>query len=294
MTGGDRALATVVAQWGVLKQCKPISGGSISAAFHVLVDSPVGRQQALLVKRNDRSFEDNFRCEAAGLERLAATKTIAVARPMKVTVIGSFAYLVCQWIETGDQNQFESLGHQLAQLHRATVGTRIGLEHDNYLGSARQINTPTNAWVDFVSQHRIGYQLRWGVDQGVIDQPLRRKIESLIPRLRQCLAGRDESTSLLHGDLWRGNYLFNESGHPTLIDPAVYYGCREAEFGMLLLLGGCPQSFYDAYQGQWPMPAGWQQRVKVYVLYHLLNHLNLFGTGYENQCRNVVNEILRG
>jgi fructosamine-3-kinase len=109
----------------------------------------------------------------------------------------------------------------------------------------------------------------------------------------QLLAGRDPQTSLLHGDLWSGNYLCDCEDRPVVIDPAVYYGCREAEFGMLRLFGSCPDDFYESYMETFPLPGGWQHRVSVYVLYHLLNHLNLFGSGYHDQCKRLAAEILR-
>ena len=140
----------------------------------------------------------------------------------------------------------------------------------------------------------MGYQLRWGVDRGGIDGGLRRSLEELIAKLPEILEGRDDETSLLHGDLWSGNYLAAEDGRPVIIDPAIYHGCREAEFGMLRLFGGCPETFYEAYRAAWPLPDGWQRRTNVYVLYHLLNHLNLFGGGYAGSCRETAAEILRG
>ena len=106
------------------------------------------------------------------------------------------------------------------------------------------------------------------------------------------LAGRDDQTSLIHGDLWSGNYLCDSEGGPVIIDPAVYYGCREAEFGMLKLFGSCPNEFYEAYDDVFPRRDGCQRRTDVYVLYHLLNHLNLFGRGYLDHCRQVAAEVL--
>jgi len=97
---------------------------------------------------------------------------------------------------------------------------------------------------------------------------------------------------LLHGDLWSGNYLFDTDGNPAIIDPAVYYGCREAEWGMIKWFGGCPAAFERGYQTEWPMPDGWQRRSDIYMLYHQLNHLNLFGSGYADGCRRTAAQIL--
>jgi fructosamine-3-kinase len=192
----------------------------------------------------------------------------------------------------------ERFGRGLAKLHRTTLHRsdqreRIGWETDNFLGSAKQINTSTEDWPSFVAEHRIGYQLRWAVDQGLADQSLVGDCETLIGRMDSLLSGRENATSLLHGDLWSGNYLARQDGTPVLIDPAVHYGCREAEFGMLKLFGGCSDAFYRAYDDEFSLADGWQNRVNVYVLYHLLNHLNLFGHGYLSQCRQVAGDVLR-
>lgn len=202
--------------------------------------------------------------------------------------------LIMEWIERGSARaaNFPEFGRQLASLHRTTLGDAIGLDHDNFLGASPQINRPCDSWPQFVAEHRIGFQICRAIDGGLASDRLRRDVEKVIASIDELLAGREDRTSLLHGDLWSGNYWFDETGRPVWIDPAVYRGCREAEFGMIRLFGGCPAEFYDAYQDSLPMPDGWQRRTSVYVLYHLLNHLNLFGSGYLSQCQTVAAEIL--
>lgn len=251
-----------------------------------------GGCERLFVKTNQKEFYENFCCEVDGLKRLADAATIRGPKPLGVGISGDVAFLVMQWIEIGRISDFEAFGVQLAQLHYRTASRRIGLEQNNFLGATPQDNTPTESWVRFVQDRRIGFQLRRAVDRHLIDAINAKAVESVIDSLPETLRGRDESTSLLHGDLWSGNYLFDHQGQAVLIDPAVYYGCREAEFGMLLLYGGCPQSFYDAYNNQWPLPSGWHDRCQVYVLYHLLNHLNLFGQAYLADCGRVARTIL--
>ena len=272
----------------------PVGGGCISEAMRVVVRNATGDEPTLFVKSNHREMLDNFQCEAAGLRELAAAETVRVPQPIAVGEGGGRALLVTTWIESGrrDAEFFSRFGRQLAALHQATRGTRIGWQRDNYLGTARQPNEARTSWAEFVADQRIGYQLRWAIDQGLADGRLARDGQRIIDRMPELLQGRDEETSLLHGDLWSGNYLCDSSGAVVIVDPAVYYGCREAEFGMLRLFGGCPAEFDQAYQDQWPMPGGWQRRASVYVLYHLLNHLNLFGRGYAGQCRQVAAEIL--
>lgn len=253
-----------------------------------------GTARSLFVKSNDASLLDNFQCESDGLTRLSEPKVIGVPVPVAVGVVDREAYLVTNWIdqEPIDNDFFVRLGKSLADLHRVTLGSQIGLNRDNYLGAARQINDPLVSWPQFFAVNRIEFQLRWGVDQGLADRSLRRDCQQIIESIDPILDGRDNATSLLHGDLWSGNYLCGPDGRPLVIDPAVFHGCREAEFGMLKLFGSCPKSFYDAYNERFPLPAGWQRRVEVYVLYHLLNHLNLFGRCYLDQCRSLAASIL--
>ncbi len=255
-------------------------------------------------------------------KRQTDTKTAA-----GITIACGNAWLVSQWITpdaslpaAASTNQpdsqtdcfFARFGRRLAAMHRATTGRRIGLHRDNYLGPANQINligqatspeyTHTGSfqnpaaelgWTDFVAQCRLGTCLGRAIDDGVASDRLKQAVEKIVDRLPDLLSGRSDETSLLHGDLWSGNYLPAADQTPVLIDPAVYYGCREAEFGMLRLYGNCPSEFYDAYQEAWPMPSGWQRRTKVYVLYHLLNHMNLFGSGYLNQSEQTAESILQ-
>lgn len=293
-------LAEVLSPWGRVRSCREVGGGCISAAFEVTLDheragEPPGDR--LFVKRNARSFLDNFQCEADGLRRLASVGAIGVPEPFQAAATQNHAWLVTAWIDTaGDRRKdagfYETFGARLAELHRRTRGETIGLQHDNWLGAARQINRSMSTWNEFVQVNRLGVQLRWAVDQGHADTRLRQDIETIIERVPELLQGREEATSLLHGDLWSGNLLCSAAGDPVIVDPAVYYGCREAEFGMIRLFGGCPQAFYRAYEEVAPFPDGSHRRIDVYVLYHLLNHLNLFGSGYAASCRDVASRLL--
>ena len=271
-----------------------VGGGCISDAKRVLIQTAAGKQ-TLFVKCNDASFIDNFQCESVGLGELTSANAIRVPRPIAVGVFDRRSWLIIEWLNRAPKpaNFFQTFGLRLAELHRATLGSSIGADSDNYLGAAVQPNPPSDNWADFFAQHRIGYQIRWAADQGFCDSTLRCDCETITNRMGDLLDGRPDETCLLHGDLWSGNYLCDDNGEPVVIDPAAYRGCREAEFGMLRLFGSCPQEFYEAYQSQWPMSDRWEQRADVYILYHLLNHLNLFGRGYHDQCRKLAMQILR-
>ncbi|MGI9472267.1 MAG: fructosamine kinase family protein [Rubripirellula sp.] len=289
------AISTLIGdQWFVTEQ-RRVGGGCISDAHRVTVKDSQGQQVCWFMKSNDTTFLDNFQAECNGLKKLSEAQAIRVPCPAAVGEAAGRAWLVAEWVEPGVRGSdfFQRFGRSLAELHRCTSGTRIGLDRDNYLGAARQVNGSTPNWVEFVATHRLSFQVQWASDQRLADQDLIRDCERVMVRLDSVLEGRSARTSLLHGDLWSGNYLCDAAGNPIILDPAVYHGCREAEFGMLRLFGSCPPQFYEAYQEEFPLPAGWQRRVNVYVLYHLLNHLNLFGRGYHDQCRTLAAQILR-
>lgn len=290
-----QALRTLIPTVTDVIATQPVGGGCISDAQQISVRDETGQTRLLFVKTNAASFLDNFQAEWDGLVRLSEPCAIGVPKPIAVGEVDNLAWLVTEWIaqSTRGGDFFAKFGSRLAQLHESTRGRRIGLDRDNYLGSAPQLNSPRDNWVEFFADQRIGFQLRWAVEQGMSDSALRVDCERIVQTMDQLLDGSEVQTTLLHGDLWSGNYLCDSAGEPTIIDPAIYYGSREAEFGMLRLFGSCPSVFYDSYLETFPLPGGWQRRVSVYVLYHLLNHLNLFGTSYLDQCRALAAQILR-
>lgn len=289
---------------------RPLSGGCISDVFAVGIrcEDPdswsaleglhAGEPDAqLVIKRNSADLVSNFRCEQEGLLAIAESGTIRVPEVYAVDVVGDHAYLVMERIEIGrsgsSQQRFSSFGRKLALFHQATTGDEIGWPTDNFLGAAHQPNGTCETWSEFVATRRIGFQIKWASDQGLADRTMKLDCDKIVSEMEQLLSGHDEPTSLLHGDLWSGNYLFDSDGQPVLIDPAVYRGCREAEWGMIKWFGNCPKEFDQAYEDERPMADGWRRRVGVYLLYHQLNHLNLFGSSYADACRRTASEILR-
>lgn len=221
--------------------------------------------------------------EANGLRTLAAAKTVRV--PEVIHVGDSF--LVLEYIERGRSGPrfMEIFGRQFAELHRSSDAS-FGFFEDNLIGRTPQRNLPRGeSWVDFYWTHRLEPQIRWAADKGGDLGALPGQLEVRLPGL---LAGSEEAPALLHGDLWGGNFMCGADGQPVLIDPAAYYGHREADLGMTYLFGGFSPAFYAAYEEAHPLPPQANERIPVYMLYHVLNHFNLFGGGYLSQARSIM------
>jgi fructosamine-3-kinase len=295
------ALAAILAEElnAELSTVQPVGGGDISQAARVEAGG-----RAYLVKWHSRppqpqpGWLEMFEAEAAGLALLASAQAVRVpvVYGHGAAQAGAVpAYIVMEWIERGSRyaalldqrTASEALGRQLAALHRATAPA-YGLDHGNYCGATPQDNRWLPTWIEFYGQRRLGFQMELAGRQGLMPTERRRRLERLIDRLDRWI---DESAcrpSLLHGDLWGGNWLVDAAGQPVLIDPAVTYGEREAELAMCRLFGGFPADFFAAYDAAWPPAPGRDERVPLYQLYHLLNHLNLFGEGYGGQVDGIL------
>lgn len=270
---------------------RSLSGGCINNVWQVVLRD--GRQ--VLVKTNRQAPSDLFEREAEGLSALRKGSAIRVPEPIISGCLPNDdgIYLVTEWIERGKSSTsfFERFGEQLASLHRDSHGERFGFDHDNYLGSTPQPNKWRASWIDFFAEQRLRYQLDLATRKGIATGELIQQTEWLIAHLSDWLEAADELPTLIHGDLWSGNYLVDDTGAPALIDPAVYYGHREAELAMTYLFGGFQGEFYEAYQRTWPLTTGWEQRLEIYKLYHLLNHLNLFGSSYLGGCLQTLRQL---
>ena len=175
-------------------------------------------------------------------------------------------------------------------MHRHTQD-RFGWHRDNTIGSTPQPNEKNSDWVVFWQQQRLGFQLELAAQNGIADS-LREQGQRLIEVLPSFFSNYRPAPSLLHGDLWSGNYAMDTAGHPVIYDPAVYYGDREADLAMTELFGSLPQQFYSAYEEAWPIDAGYSVRKTLYNLYHILNHFNLFGGGYSSQAGHMIKSLL--
>ncbi|MGF1575029.1 MAG: fructosamine kinase family protein [Cyanophyceae cyanobacterium] len=253
-----------------------VGGGSINQAYQLITTS--GR--SYFVKCNQASQVEMFEAEKAGLRELAQAQRIRIPAVICSGIVNDTAYLVLEYISLGSGNSqtADRLGQQLAELHR-TSKPHYGWDRANTIGSTPQLNPWSEDWISFYRDHRLGYQLRLARRQGLGGSwiPM---LERLMENLGSLFEDYTPKASLLHGDLWGGNWGADEAGDPVLFDPAVYYGDRETDLAMTELFGGFPQDFYRSYHESYPLDPGYEKRKHLYQLYHLLNHLNLFGGSY--------------
>lgn len=223
--------------------------------------------------------------EAHGLRALAATNTIRIPTVVFACEANGNqpAIVLSEWIENdGHPPDQARLGEQLAALHRCT-GTAYGLDRDNFIGGTPQCNGWLDDWIAFFRDRRLLPQIELAGQNGLLPPRRRQALERVVSRLADWLSGVPHVPSLIHGDLWSGNVIAGPGGTPALIDPAISYSDREAELAFTELFGGFSPRFYAAYQAVWPLDPGYRDRRDLYNLYHLLNHLNLFGEGYGAQ-----------
>jgi protein-ribulosamine 3-kinase len=234
-----------------------------------------------------KKFPSMFRAEASGLKLLRKTEAIEIPAVVSVGEDDDNQFILLDFIEQGPQarSYWKQLGAGLATLHKAT-STTFGLDHENYIGSLRQFNTPNKSWIDFFIHQRLEVQLKMAVDSGLAGPQMVNSFEKLYPKLNSLLS--EEKPALLHGDLWSGNIITSGTGEPCLIDPAVYYGCREVDLAITKLFGSFPTEFYHAYDQTFPLIPDYEDRFDIYNLYPLLVHLNLFGS----QCKSPITGIL--
>ena len=264
-----------------------VTGGSINECY--CWPAAAG---AMFVKVAPPEARAMFAAEAAGLAELERAHAVRVPRVLASGHTQRAAFLALEWIEVGvpGPDCEARLGRELAALHAVTA-PRFGWVRDNTIGRTPQANLWTADWVEFVRERRLRPQLKLAHANGfgaLLGAPGERLLQAL-PRL---LAGHRPAASLLHGDLWGGNWLLSMAGEPVIFDPAVYYGDREADLAMTRLFGGFGGAFYRAYQAAAPLGAGAPARAELYNLYHVLNHANLFGGGYAGQARTLIDRLL--
>ena len=265
-----------------------VGGGSISRAYRV-----PSNKGPLFVKLNNAAGVAMFEAEADGLEALQDGGALAVPEVYSVGSVAETAYLFLEWLDLGTKSSAaeSALGRGLARQHRIS-SDHFGWRRDNTIGSTHQPNDPHDNWITFLRNRRLGFQLKLAADNG-LPRAEHEAGAALLDGLERFFAGEAPVPSLLHGDLWSGNWGSTTSDVPYVFDPAVYYGDREADLAMTRLFGGFTPAFYDAYMNEWPLQSGWSTRVDLYNLYHLLNHFNLFGSNYLPQISAVLARLAK-
>ncbi|MBL8397473.1 MAG: fructosamine kinase family protein [Candidatus Accumulibacter sp.] len=285
-----RTVVSVEEQAPEITSIREIGGGSISRSFLF------GHQHGhWFVKINAVPSAALFAAEADGLRSIAACPILCVPRVLGRGCHDQYAFLILEhlnlrpWPEAAHS---AIAGRALAELHRL-LGERFGWHCDNFIGSTPQHNAFASSWPEFFATRRLLPQIelaeRHGASAKLIDRG-----RGLAERLERLFDDHQPSPSLLHGDLWYGNAAVDVSGRLALFDPAVYFGDREADLAMCELFGGFPEGFFVGYRQAWPLPEGYARRRTLYNLYHVLNHFNLFGGGYQRQAESMIDELLAG
>ena len=266
-----------------------LSGGCISSSYKVNTKDG----NSYFLKYNYSSGSDMFLTEAHGLQELDKPGVITI--PKVISFDKEFILLDLIENSGRSKNFSEDFGRKFAVLHKFN-NEKYGFYEDNYIGSNPQLNIPDNDeeknWTKFYFQKRILYQFHLAEKSGNSTSDLRSSISQLENKIDLIVTDNSEKPSLLHGDLWGGNYMVDKNGFACLIDPAVYYGNREADLAMTKLFGGFDSEFYRAYNEEFPLPDGYDYRENIYKLYHVLNHLNLFGSGYYSQAISLIKYYL--
>ena len=266
-----------------------VGGGCIANACRVETGG-----RPLFLKYGDEAVARTFPGEAAGLEALAAADSPLTVPSVLDTAPASDdrpGFLVMEWVHSGRKGRrfWTTFGEGLVALHRHTADA-YGFEQDNCIGQSPQPNEWMDRWPSFFQEQRLEPQVRMAREGGRWRDAWTAPLDRLYRRLPEILPPTPEA-SVLHGDLWNGNYMVTATGDPVLIDPATYYGHREADLAMTELFGGYDDRFYEAYRSTWGLAPDYETRKKVYNLYHLLNHLNLFGGGYANSVEEILDRF---
>jgi protein-ribulosamine 3-kinase len=279
----EKAISDAKNENFTVKTFKSVSGGSINQSFLL-----VGDEKRFFLKQNRSSRLEMFEAEAEGLIALENAHAMHIPQAVCWGVDDFNSYLVLEYVELTSSGSQKKLGEQLAALHQTTQ-SQFGWHRDNTIGSTKQINTLENDWLVFYAKHRLGYQLELAARHG--GAHIESIGQKLINNLSCFYTDYNPQPGLLHGDLWGGNAGFDGKGNPVIFDPAVYFGDREADIAMTELFGGFSPEFYQAYNKAYPLNGGYQTRKKLYNLYHILNHYNMFGGGYLSQASSMISQL---
>lgn len=266
-------------------QQQSMAGGSINTAFLL-----VGQSEKYFVKTNAAGQKAMFEAEARGLQALESSNTLKVPNVICFGDDQTQSYIVLEYLEMSSRANQLVLGEQLAAMHRVTA-QQFGWEIDNTIGATYQPNTWTDNWLDFWRDQRLGFQLQLAAQNGYGGE-LQSLGEKLLIEMPKLFTGREVMPSMLHGDLWGGNVAGLKDGTPVIYDPAFYYGDREADIAMTYVFGGFTADFYASYMNAFPLDEGFTVRKIFYNIYHIINHLNMFGGSYHAQAVHMLEQVL--
>lgn len=272
-----------IKKFGDIINIQTVPGGCINEAAKVTT----GKGNFFIKWNSASKYPGMFEAEARGLELLRAAGKIYIPKVAFTDIIEETSFLILEWVEPGkrDKDFWSDFGSSLALMHQKT-NNKFGLDHDNYIGSLHQSNKRHNTWSGFFIEERLEPQLKLAKNSNKIDNTIIKKFNSLYKELEEIFPS--EKPALLHGDLWNGNYMTSPEGKACIFDPSVYYGHREMDIAMARLFGGFDQEFYKAYNEQYPLEKGWQDRLDICNLYPLLVHINLFGGSYLSQVKSIL------
>jgi fructosamine-3-kinase len=265
-------------------QFHSIGGGSINETYQVIINHKV----KLFLKTNSvKKFPGLFQKEKNGLEFLGKQKIIHVPLEIDCDEIDDLQILLLEWIEGGLKTEkfWKQFGEQLAALHHVT-NSHFGFKENNYMGALTQLNNQEKNWLEFFIHYRLQPQIEIAAEKHLLQMKHLDAFEHLYSKLTVIF--NNEEPSLLHGDLWSGNFMCNQDSEPVLIDPAVYFGHRSVDLAMTTLFGGFDKLFYESYNYHFPFPDNYEEQWDICNLYPLLIHLNLFGSGYLSQIESTL------
>lgn len=300
---------------------EPLYGGSINEVLHLKLESNsiasgINTYKSpylpneIVVKTNTNRPSGFFEKEFEGLKQLSETikkNSIEIRTPHPIAALNlstphPIQLLIMEYIPQSkkrlDQTSWKNFGYHLAKLHiesykvRSSTNKKYGWHENTFIGNNIQYNTLEEDWIVFFRKHRLIPQRDWGIRNHYLSTETIRKLDFLIDHLDKYIP-RNPPASLLHGDLWTGNFFFSDKGEPVIIDPSVYYGHGETDLAMTELFGSFPHAFYSGYHSLVSQDQGTEIRKTVYNLYHLINHLNLFGTSYLSSVKSSINSILK-
>lgn len=267
--------------YGQLESVAAVAGGCINNGTRLKTTKGKG----FFMKTNSQAPKDMFLRETEGLDALREADGPRVPE----VFLDGIDFLLMEDMDPAERGKdyWPTFGRELAQLHNYS-NPQFGFEHDNYIGSTPQPNTWTDDGYSFYAEQRLGFQAQLAINNGLLSNAELSQVEKIASRLEDLIP--TQPASLMHGDLWGGNAIADSQGQPALIDPAAHYGWAEAELAMMALFGGFGSGFYSAYEETRQLESGYRERFSLYNLYHLLNHLNLFGSGYYSQVVAVLDK----